>query len=344
MAIREIFITYIVPCYNIQYYLQRCLNSLSSQSIADGSAIEFILVNDGSTDKTLSILQDFAAKEKRAIIVDQKNQGVSVARNAGLKVAKGKYVFFLDGDDWLTDDASQILYNVAKNGNPDIIVANAYTVNDKFGDIKKEWNSCYGLDPGQYETRDFIRKVSRLPISFKAYRRELLVNHQIEYNKFLRVGEVYAFFQKALLFSHSVAYTDQRIMNYLVRTDSVMRTVDIERDRTIIDTMHYIEENAQKHMPELCKAVSYKRSLFDIVNMFGVMNYIKKMPYTSAVGNFLRRINKDEVYKGLERYFIYNEKSLDGRKKICLLLYLLPVPVTYRLLRFRRKVKSYIES
>ena len=177
----NIFISYIIPCFNVGKYLSKCFGSFERQVIGNGSGIEFVFVNDGSTDNSFQLLKTFELKEKRAIVINQKNQGVSFARNTGLNVAKGKYVFFLDSDDWLTDDASQILYDVSKESEPDIVITNAYK---EIGvDVKKEWNPCNHLKSGNYEILDFAQCVYRLPISFKAYRRELLLQNNIAFNE-----------------------------------------------------------------------------------------------------------------------------------------------------------------
>ena len=118
----NIFISYIIPCYNIQSYLQTCFNSLVKQRVCDNIDVEFIFVNDGSTDNTLSILKEFKLKDSRVTVLDQPNQGVSSARNNGLKYAKGDYVFFLDSDDSLTDDTSLLMYKLYNEYKPDIIV------------------------------------------------------------------------------------------------------------------------------------------------------------------------------------------------------------------------------
>jgi len=318
------------------------LDSLSKQRIDSGAEVEFVLVNDGSPDNCLQQLKEFAKKDVRAVVIDQKNQGVSAARNAGLKVAQGEYVFFLDSDDWLTDDASQILYEVCNNDKPHIIVTNAYIIKEGRFDVKKEWNPCFGLDDGFYETMDFARKISHLPISFKAYKREMLMSHHIYYNESLRVGEVYAFFLNAMTFSQSIAFTGKRIMNYLVRDSSVMRTVNLERDSTIIDTMHYIEEITKKQMPELRKEASYKRSLFSIVNAFGMQNYVKKSPYTREIGQLLRIINKDAIYVDLQKFILRNDSKLNKMTMYGIAQYYLPISCSYRLIRLVRKIRKFV--
>ena len=91
-------ISVIIPVYNVEKYLRECLDSLLNQTFKD---IEIICVNDGSTDGSLNILNEYASKDSRFIIINQNNQGLSAARNNGLNVAKGDYVAFLDSDDYI---------------------------------------------------------------------------------------------------------------------------------------------------------------------------------------------------------------------------------------------------
>lgn len=101
-------ISVIVPVYNVAPYLNTCLDSIINQSYQN---LEIILVNDGSTDESLSICEQYHSKDNRIKIINQSNQGVAAARNTGIDVAKGKYLTFIDPDDWFSNnDALEILY------------------------------------------------------------------------------------------------------------------------------------------------------------------------------------------------------------------------------------------
>lgn len=108
-------ISIIIPVYNIERYLPRCLETIAAQTY---KKLEIILVDDGSTDDSREICDAFAEKDSRAIIVHQENQGPSVARNAGRKVAKGDYILFVDGDDYMRQNTVEIMYQ-AINKNKD---------------------------------------------------------------------------------------------------------------------------------------------------------------------------------------------------------------------------------
>ena len=96
----NLLISIIIPCYNSERFIAPTVEMLIRQNISD---CELILVNDGSKDNTLSILQQYEATNENIRVIDQPNQGVSVARNNGMLAARGKYIYFLDSDDMLTE-------------------------------------------------------------------------------------------------------------------------------------------------------------------------------------------------------------------------------------------------
>lgn len=115
-------ISVIIPVYNTEEYISQCLESLVNQTFKD---IEIICVNDGSQDKSLEVLQDYAEKDDRIIVINQENSGVSVARNNGLKLAKGEFITFVDSDDWVDVDFIERLYDAITLKKCDIAVTTA---------------------------------------------------------------------------------------------------------------------------------------------------------------------------------------------------------------------------
>lgn len=112
-------VSFIVPVYNVEMYLHDCLLSLVSQTYSN---IEIILINDGSTDNSLKILEEFSKKDNRIIIINQENAGLSTARNVGLECAHGDYLFFVDSDDYVSLDAAEkIAKAIQMNGKLDIL-------------------------------------------------------------------------------------------------------------------------------------------------------------------------------------------------------------------------------
>ena len=120
-------VSIIIAAYNIDQYIERCINSIINQTLKD---IEIIVVNDGSKDRTLDIIKDIASKDSRIKIIDKQNQGLIEARKSGMKIANGEYLLFVDGDDWLEIDTLEKLYKNAKSNNSDIVIYNAYNSYD----------------------------------------------------------------------------------------------------------------------------------------------------------------------------------------------------------------------
>lgn len=112
-------ISIIVPVYNVEQYLKHCINSILNQTFTE---FELILVNDGSTDQSGNICEEYAKIDKRIKVIHKENEGQSSARNRGLEVAKGEYVGFVDSDDFIHEKMYELLYNNAKKNSSDVIV------------------------------------------------------------------------------------------------------------------------------------------------------------------------------------------------------------------------------
>ena len=112
-------ITVIIPVYNVENYLKECLDSIINQTLKD---IEIICINDGSTDKSLNILETYAKKDKRIKIINQNNHGSGYCRNIGIKEAKGKYISFVDSDDFIPEETLELAYNNLNSNNSEIVI------------------------------------------------------------------------------------------------------------------------------------------------------------------------------------------------------------------------------
>lgn len=130
-------ISIILPIYNVQSYLKQCLDSLFNQY--DASVMEVILVNDGSSDGSLGICEEYKQKYPEIIIVNKENGGLSDARNAGLAVATGEYCYFLDSDDWLAPAAIKKLYDFAVEHNCEVVQGGFYYAYDTYLLYDNRW-------------------------------------------------------------------------------------------------------------------------------------------------------------------------------------------------------------
>lgn len=174
-------VSVIIPIYNVEAYLRRCLDSVLNQTFPD---FEAICVNDGSPDKSLHILEEYASKDSRIKIVTQKKQGLSMARNNGLKIAQGDYIYFLDSDDAIHPQLLEIAYHFASTHQAELVC---------FG-YKKSDGEEY--NPKEIDINNLQYKITDKPLSLalsnskfripfnvwtKLYKREIL--NEIEFIK-----------------------------------------------------------------------------------------------------------------------------------------------------------------
>jgi glycosyltransferase involved in cell wall biosynthesis len=123
-------VSVIIPVYNVQAYLRQCLDSVVNQTLKD---IEIICVDDGSTDGSAAILKEYALKDSRINVLTQANSGAGAARNAGIAVAKGAWLYFVDGDDFIDQHCLLTAVTVGDALKPDIVVFQGEEVDDRFG-------------------------------------------------------------------------------------------------------------------------------------------------------------------------------------------------------------------
>ena len=179
-------ISVIIPVYNVEKYLKRCLDSVINQTFRD---LEIICVNDGSTDGSSEILEEYKSKDERIIIINKVNGGLSSARNAGMKVARGEYIGFVDSDDWIDLDFFEKLYTAAKKHDADVACAGIKRVYSSGKVLKK-------LELGEeIILRKCSEKYSYLEIPKKCY----------VWNKIYKKAEIE---RQSLLFKEGVTFED----------------------------------------------------------------------------------------------------------------------------------------
>lgn len=217
-------ISVIVPVYNVEKYVETCIGSIMKQTYKN---IEIIVVNDGSTDTSLDILNKLYAVDNRIIIINKSNEGVSKARNSGISHANGQYIMFVDGDDWIEPDTCEKAYTEIKKSNSDIVMW-AYK-RDFLSNVKE--NLYFGNEVLEWEgdqCRDLWRRMigpvqeqlaqpqitdSMITVWGKLYRKGILLGH-----KFLDIEEIGiedAFFNIEVFQSvHKVVYLPNSFYHY----------------------------------------------------------------------------------------------------------------------------------
>ena len=209
----------IIPVYNIQDYLSQCLNSICNQSIEQ---LEVIIVNDGSTDNSGQIADSYAQKYDFIKVLHQSNQGVSVARNNGVEHAKGEYIWFVDGDDWIpkADTFNKIVKFINKYNFPEFIFLNMSYLQYGYVDFKSRESESYYSSNLQEDISALLKK--RILMSHpcdKLVKRDFLLRYNLLFLPQLRVTEDYMWNIQLLQKVDAYAYFSQDCYTY--RTNRV---------------------------------------------------------------------------------------------------------------------------
>lgn len=258
----EDLISIIVPVYNVAEYLQKCIESILDQEYKN---FELILVNDGSTDSSFTICEKFASKEARIIIHNQENKGVSAARNVGLTLAKGKYICFVDSDDYIDPRYLSIMYRNLMSTDADISICSwtNYLVT-KYRDNKdvSKWNAEEALI--QYIK---MRSIDG-NICSKLYKKEIL--RQIRFDENMRLGEDQIFVIQAIERSTLIAFQNLPLYFYCIREDSAMRSNVDARYWDSVYRAEWLVNHAKVEYPNLQGL--YRKEELNIYTILTIMN------------------------------------------------------------------------
>lgn len=210
-------VSVIVPIYNVEKYLEKCINSLLSQTLED---IQIILVNDGSKDNSGNIAKECEKNNKNRIIyVEKENGGLSDARNYGLKYATGDFIAFLDSDDYIEKNAYEEMYNKAIEENADYVEC----------DFIWEFPNKIRVDKQYpYKNKKEMLSFVRVVAWNKLIKRQLITDNNLEFPKGLRYEDV-EFTYKLIPFINKFAYVDKPFIHYVQREGSI---ANVQNERT----------------------------------------------------------------------------------------------------------------
>lgn len=220
---KEPMISVIIPVYNVEKYIKQCIDSVLGQTYED---MEIICIDDGSTDDTLSILEFLAKKDQRLTILRQQHKGVSAARNKGLDHAKGKYISFVDSDDYIQWNSYEILAQVAEENDLDLVIFGANAVGEAPEWIMKKLNTRYKFYPRGSANDVIFSEESASPFLWLHFiKRELLeTGGKIRFNEEMEMGEDQLFQFEYVPRAKSVMVIDDKLYNYRIgRNCSLMQ-------------------------------------------------------------------------------------------------------------------------
>jgi len=238
-------ISYIIPVYNVCEFLNRCVQSLLGQGLPSDE-YEIILVDDGSTDGSSAICDDLASTISSIRAIHQENKGASAARNAGIRAAKGDYIWFVDADDFIESNSVSSLLSYAFANNLDILGFGLFFV---FEDnchkvIKKEQYNILDKTCSQIvDGKTFWNCVNMPPSPWCVlYRRDYLLSHDLMFVEGIYYEDE-EFPPRAYSLASKAAFVNRKVYNYVQREGSIMRSVGNESKRandwlTVADSLY----------------------------------------------------------------------------------------------------------
>jgi glycosyltransferase involved in cell wall biosynthesis len=277
-------VSIIVPVYNAQKTLDKCLGSILNQSFNN---FEIILINDGSTDNSKVICDKYAEADHRIKVIHKKNQGVSHTRNIGLDNTTGKYIQFVDSDDWLEEKTLERLIDFM-DGNTDIVMCGYKRVLMEGNTYKLE-KDIYTKDTIDVKVRDFLRDYYyyfEMGLMYalwnKLFKREIIQNNNIRFNENLSLGEDLLFNIEYMLNCEKITNTCETLYNYVIFDNDKSLSTRFNPKRLEAQVMMYtnIIDMLNKFGQFKDENEEYFRKGFSKAIIGSVKNYLNKGPDT----------------------------------------------------------------
>lgn len=313
-------ISIIVPVYNVEKYLENCIESILNQTFKD---FELILVDDGSTDNSGKICDIYEKKDSRIKVIHKNNEGLSSARNTGLDIACGKYVGFVDSDDSIHPKMYEVLYNLIEKYKSDISCCNYKYTYDISNQNHEELNLNEVIEMSNIEAIEKLYDKDlgvRLVVAWnKLYNKRLFDN--IRY----KVGRLHEdeFMAHRILYNcKKITYVDNELYYYLQREGSIMSQISYKRKVDTLlsksDRMRFCNKVGLTSMSDnICK--TYEFEFFNL--------YKQLLNEDSENAEFLKEIRRDFI---LNLYILLRQKDIHIKEKISCLIFAVS-PKVYRI-------------
>ena len=313
-------VSIIVPIYNAEQYLRRCVDSILNQEYTD---FELLLVNDGSTDASGDICEEYGDRDPRVIVIQKENTGVSDSRNRALDRARGKYLQFLDSDDWITPDATRLFVRAAEEYGCDMVISDFYrVVGERLstkGDIEEE---------GVLTREEFAAHMMENPADFyygvlwnKLYRRDIVEEHNLRMDTDINWCEDFMFNLEYIRYA-KVFYALHAPIYYYVKRKGSLASQGINISKTVKMKLNVFEyyNNFYKHVLE---EEDYEKNRLQVYRFFIDAAGDGTVPPSILPGS--KKLGDERVFVNTEILQAEGPAGEDYRKRKLLEHYLEPV-------------------
>ena len=308
-------ISVIIPVYNVEKYLGWCLDSVIHQTLQD---IEIICVNDGSTDNSLKILEDYAKRDNRIKIINKSNEGLGAARNSGIRISNGDYLYYLDSDDWISLDCLEKLYNQITEDKADVCIMGAKLYDDV--------NHCYLPRNNFYNLSMYKNRLNRVcnykeikntvfrrfEAMFKLQNRDFVINNNLYFPQGCYFEDVVPHI-KTMVLANRITFLNENL--YYFRQNRAGSLMDLaKKEKRVFDVFKFFEVAYDFiDSNDLWKELDYYFCEFIINECLYHYNRIcsnsLKSEFLNLYKNFIKQYNIEqrlEEYPNLKSKYINN--------------------------------------
>lgn len=339
-------INIIVPCYNVEEYLDKCVNSLVNQTYSN---IEIILVDDGSSDNTPHLCDKWASKDNRIKVIHKENGGLVSARNTGYQAVNGEWMMYLDADDWIdTDTCEKLLMAIQDQKNVDIVFWKyIQELGNKSIKGKSEWpckdkqHIYIGLECIELARNTLIYKSGIATAYCKLIRTEYARKNNIYHNPSLRQGaEGIEFSLRAFYHAQKALYINAYYNHYRFNPNSISKKIDEKNTQYLIDCFQVIKKDIERfENKDAFMSEFYQRIVYVLIAI--AMNTYFHTSNTDSLKTKIHKykdvINNNPIFKDSLQYC--HTSGMDKLRKITLLFIRYKM---YFMLHFISKAKQYM--
>lgn len=299
-------ISVVVPVYNVEKYIEKCIKSIIAQTYKN---LEIIVVNDGTKDNSIGVIKKYIDQDNRIKVINQENAGLSEARNTGIKNACGKYIVFVDSDDYIDESMIEKMYRRLKKDNSQLVVCNILRVDDEYNELGFREN-YYG-EKEIFNNDEAIRALLLNKINGYAWNKLYDINlfKDIRYIKGRLFEDIFTTFD-VVLKAEKVSMLKDKLYCYVRRGNSI--TQDMKKN-SIID-LNYRVEYVRNKIDKNKYLTEYSRFAFFVylMSIDWICNYQHHHKETIHDQDFKNIINQKNELKHLE---ILNNSNLTNKEK-----------------------------
>lgn len=283
----------IVPVYNVSKYLSKCLDSLLNQDIWQED-YEIIVVNDGSTDNSKEIAQVYAARHSNILLINQENQGLSGARNTGIRAAKGEYIQFVDSDDYLEPNVLACLLERIQRDQLDVLRFNYQNVNENYEvfEPNKESRPYMDYSDSICNGVEFLNE----RLGYACYACQFIIRTDLVEECLFKEHMLFEDTQwtpRMLRKAQKVSSTSDIIYNYLSRSGSITKTDNIDKQKKLIESKISLIEDLQKQMLSCSDRRWYEGMISNTA--ISTLGYIVEYLFSER-RTYIRRMKQNNIF------------------------------------------------